>query len=96
MRGMQQNTEGDAMKTLDELLAEIVDCWGHPLALAEDVAETIFEAGYALVPLELTREIGDAMIKAVWPMGVYDDEFDGPEQQLAAGYKAMIKEAGNG
>jgi hypothetical protein len=51
--------------------------------------------GYVLVPKELSREIGDAMIEAMWPSGevIIDDEFDGPEQQLAAGWAAAISAA---
>ena len=47
------------------------------------------------VPKKLTREIGDAMLAAMWPSGeiIFDDSFDGPEQQLSAAWDAMLSAA---
>jgi len=51
-----------------------------------------------LVSRKLTREIGDQMIEAMWPDGevIYSERFDGPEQMLSAGHKAMIEAAQKG
>jgi hypothetical protein len=47
---------------------------------------------YVIVRREITRKTGDAILGAMWPSGevIFDDEFDGPEQQLSAGWQAMI------
>lgn len=49
------------------------------------------DSPYVIVPKRMTREIGGAMLEAMWPSGevIFGDDFDGPEQQLSAGWHAM-------
>lgn len=50
---------------------------------------------HVIVPIELDRRLGEAMLNAMWPSGeiIHDDKFEGPEGQLSAGWEAMLAAA---